>query len=162
MLRLPLAFRAVLATALPITVAGVVPWLMLGGVWPRVPAWRYAFLAPMLAGLAFAAWSMLLFATVGRGTLAPVDPPRVFVADGPYRFTRNPMYVGVTCWLLGLAALTASRDLLWYAALVPVGFHLFVRLVEEPMLRRRFGATYEAYTRRVPRWLGRRRGTRET
>jgi protein-S-isoprenylcysteine O-methyltransferase Ste14 len=158
---LPLALRAVLATALPITVAGVVPWLLLYGAWPRVPAWRYAFLSLMLGGLALAAWAVVLFATAGRGTLVPVDPPRLFVERGPYRLTRNPMYVGVTCWLLGLAGLTGTRVLLSYVVGVAVGFHLFVRFVEEPMLRRRFGAEYDTYARRVPRWLGRRRGTHE-
>ncbi|MBM3907667.1 MAG: isoprenylcysteine carboxylmethyltransferase family protein [Gemmatimonadetes bacterium] len=161
MRQLPLSLRALLATAIPVTVAGVVPWLMLGGALPRVPAWRYGLLVPMLGGLALALWGIVLFATRGRGTLAPVSPPTQFVACGPYRFTRNPMYVGVTCWLLGLAMFTGARALLWYAVLVPVGFHMFVRFVEEPKLRRRFGAEYEAYTQRVPRWLGRRRGTRE-
>ena len=158
-MRVPLPLRAVLATAIPITVAAVVPWLLLGRVIPAVPSWRLVLLLPMLGGLAFGAWDVALFATEGRGTLAPIDPPSVFVARGPYRLTRNPMYLGVACWLLGLSALTGARVLLWYALVIPIGFHAFVVLVEEPGLRRRFGASYEEYTRRVPRWLGRRRGT---
>ena len=161
MARLPLALRAVLATAIPLTVAGVGPWLLLDGLAPHVPVWRYAMLIPGGGGLALTLWAIVLFATHGRGTLAPVSPPTRFVAHGPYRFTRNPMYVGVTCWLLGLAVMTGAGVLLWYAGIVAVGFHLFVRFVEEPMLRRRFGEEYQAYTRRVPRWLGCRRGTHE-
>jgi len=158
--KIPLAVRAPLATAIPLTVAGVVPWLLLGETLPRaVPAWRLVFLVPMLAGLGFGAWSIVLFAVAGRGTLAPIDPPTIFVARGPYEVTRNPMYVGVALWLVGLAALTGQRSLAWYALIVIAWFHLFVVLVEEPGLRRRFGTFYEAYVRRVPRWLGRRRGT---
>jgi protein-S-isoprenylcysteine O-methyltransferase Ste14 len=158
--RRPLALRAVLATVIPLTVAGLVPWLLLGETIPRaMPAWRFVFLAPMLGGVFLLGWSVALFAVSGRGTLAPIDPPTVFVAHGPYRVTRNPMYVGVSCWLLGLAALTAARPLISYALLVPLAFHAFVRLVEEPSLQRRFGASYEEYTQCVPRWLGRRRGT---
>ena len=158
-MRVPLPLRAVLATAMPITVAGVVPWLLLGRAFPAVQAWRLVLLLPMLGGLAFGAWAVALFATVGRGTLAPIDPPTVFVARGPYRLTRNPMYLGVACWLLSLSALTGARVLLWYALAVLFGFHAFVVLVEEPGLRRRFGASYEKYTQRVPRWLGRRHRT---
>lgn len=152
--RLPLVVRAVLATVVPLTVAGVVPWWMLDGrVSPPAP-WRWLFTIPMLGGVLFSAWSVVLFGVRGRGTLAPIDPPTTFVAQGPYRYTRNPMYVGVTCWLLSLAGFTASRTVLWYALLLPLGFHSFVVLVEEPGLRRRFGAAYCDYCRRVPRWLG--------
>lgn len=152
-MRLPLAVRAVLAMAIPITVAGIVPWVLLEPTLPPIPPWRYLMVIPMAGGLLFAGWAVLLFFQHGRGTLAPIDPPTVFVAHGPYRVTRNPMYVGITCWLLSWAALTGSRVLTWYALLLPVGFHLFVRFVEEPVLRRRFGAAYETYTRQVPRWI---------
>ncbi len=159
-MRVPLLIRAPLATVIPLTVAGVGPWLLLRRSLPTVPsAWRLVFAVPMIAGLALLVWSIVLFAVVGRGTLAPLDPPIAFVARGPYRVTRNPMYVGVTLWLVGLALLTGARPLVWYAVIVSLGFHLFVTLVEEPGLRRRFGESYEAYTRSVPRWLGRRRGT---
>lgn len=152
--RIPLVIRAVLATAIPVTVAGVVPWWMLGQrIVPAAP-WRWIFIVPMLGGVAFGAWSVLLFGTEGRGTLAPIDPPTRFVARGPYRFTRNPMYVGVTCWLLSLAAFTGSRAVLLYGVILPLVFHTFVVLVEEPGLSRTFGAPYDEYRRRVPRWIG--------
>ncbi len=159
-MRLPLALRAILATLIPILVAFIGPWVALGGALP-MPAsyWRLIFLVPMLLGIALLAWCIVIFAQYGRGTLAPLDPPTVFVARGPYLVTRNPMYVGVSSWLLGVAALTDARLLWWYALITMAAFHFFVRLVEEPLLRRRFGATYDDYTRNVPRWLGRRRGT---
>jgi len=161
--RLSLMLRSVAATAIPITVAGIGPLWLISATTPiAIAPWRWIFLAPMVAGVCFGAWSVVLFAIVGRGTLAPIDPPTAFVARGPYQFTRNPMYVGVSCWLLGLAALTNARILWWYALGAMLGFHAFVVLYEEPNLRRRFGASYDAYTQHVPRWLGRRRGTPAT
>ena len=160
-MRIPLPFRALVATVLPLTVGGLGPVLLTtAGVWRGIPAWRLVFAVPMAAGLALLAWSILLFAIEGQGTLAPIDPPTVFVARGPYRVTRNPMYLGVLLWLTGLASLTGARSLGWDTCIVAAGFHTFVTLVEEPGLRRRFGASYEAYTKSVPRWLGLRRGTR--
>jgi protein-S-isoprenylcysteine O-methyltransferase Ste14 len=152
---MPLAIRAVLAMALPATVAGLVPWLLLDGVTlGHLSLWRLLCLVPMIAGLLLLIASIVLFAVDGHGTLAPVDPPLVFVARGPYRVTRNPMYVGVALWLIGLASLTADLRLAGYALCVLGAFHLFVMFIEEPSLRRRFGAPYEAYTQRVPRWIG--------
>ncbi len=159
-MRIPLAVRALVATVIPLTVAGLAPsYLLSRFAWRAVPAWHAVFAIPMAAGIGLLGYCIVLFAITGRGTLAPLDPPTVFVARGPYRFTRNPMYVGVSLWLWGLAAFTNTRVMLMYALSAAIGFHVFVTLVEEPALRRRFGASYEAYVQRVPRWLGRRRGT---
>ncbi len=92
------------------------------------------------------------FFAVGRGTLAPFDPPRRLVVAGLYRFTRNPMYNGVLAVLTGEAALFRSVALLEYAALVFVMFHVFVIAYEEPALESQFGGSYRDYRRAVPRW----------
>ncbi|MBI1765814.1 MAG: isoprenylcysteine carboxylmethyltransferase family protein [Acidobacteria bacterium] len=97
------------------------------------------------------------FTFTGKGTPAPIDPPKELVARGLYRYTRNPMYVGVLSVLLGEAWWWAAKELLAYAALVALLFYCFVILYEEPVLRRQFGAAYEKYCQTVPRWLGRRR-----
>jgi protein-S-isoprenylcysteine O-methyltransferase Ste14 len=74
---------------------------------------------------------------------------------GPYRHVRNPMISGVLSILLGEAALFASPPLvLWFATVFAVNAAYFP-LVEEPGLRRRFGAEYDAYRANVPRWLPR-------
>lgn len=105
------------------------------------------------------AWA---FARYGRGTPAPIDPPRVLVTGGLYARTRNPMYLGVLTVLLGEATAFGSVPVLAYAAAVFLGFHLFTVLYEEPAHERRFGAAFEEYCRRVPRWLPRlSRGGRE-
>jgi protein-S-isoprenylcysteine O-methyltransferase Ste14 len=98
-----------------------------------------------------------LFARVGEGTLAPWDPTRKLVVRGPYRHVRNPMITGVLAILLGEAALFGSWPLLVWA----FGFFalnaIYMPLVEEPGLVRRFGDDYVRYRRNVPRWLPRLR-----
>jgi protein-S-isoprenylcysteine O-methyltransferase Ste14 len=95
------------------------------------------------------------FAHSGRGTLAPVDPPRELVVQGLYRYVRNPMYLSVTLIVLGEVLLTGSVGLLLYWVIWFIAVNLFVVGYEEPALRRRFGQSYDGYTRRVGRWLPR-------
>ena len=105
-----------------------------------------------LLGAALALWCIFTFATVGRGTPAPFDPPRRLVDRGPYRLIRNPMYLGAGLALSGAALFYQSIPLLGYAGLFLVITHLFVVLYEEPTLRRTFPGDYEAYCLRVGRW----------
>ncbi len=95
------------------------------------------------------------FAVRGRGTPAPVDPPRELVVSGPYRYVRNPIYLGVLSMVVGEAALYRASVLLGYAGALLLAFHLFVVTYEEPTLRRKFGAAHERYCASVPRWLPR-------
>jgi len=105
------------------------------------------------AGATLAIACVLTFALVGRGTPAPFDPPRRLVVRGPYQYVRNPMYLGAGLALAG-AALFYQAVVLWaYAAGFLLLMHFVVVLYEEPTLRRTFGQDYEAYCRRVRRWL---------
>jgi protein-S-isoprenylcysteine O-methyltransferase Ste14 len=108
------------------------------------------------AGAVLAVSCILSFVFVGRGTPAPFDPPRRLVVRGPYRFVRNPMYVGAAALLLGTALYYGSFAILAYAVVFLLVMQLFVRFFEEPVLRRSFGAEYEEYCRRVGRWWPRR------
>jgi protein-S-isoprenylcysteine O-methyltransferase Ste14 len=103
-------------------------------------------------GAAVALWCVFAFAFIGRGTPAPFDPPRRLVIAGPYRFVRNPMYIGAGLALVGAALFYQSWPLLIYAGAFLVATHLFVITYEEPTLRRTFGQDYEAYCGRVRRW----------
>ena len=94
------------------------------------------------AGSAVALWCIFTFATVGRGTPAPFDPPRRLVIRGPYRFVRNPMYIGAGLALAGAALFYGSLPLLGYTVLFFLATHLFVVVYEEPALRRTFGQEY--------------------
>ena len=104
-----------------------------------------------LFGLLWCVWS---FYTQGRGTLAPWSPPRTLVTSGLYRYSRNPMYVGVLLILAGWAVGFRSWPLALYAAGVAVAVHLRVILHEEPFLARAHGDAWTAYRARVRRWLG--------
>lgn len=119
-----------------------------------------------LIGIAFGAagylWCALDFAFAGRGTPAPIDMPKKLVVRGLYKFTRNPMYISVLLVLAGESLLFGSARLAEYAAVVAIGFHLFVLLHEEPTLRRKMGAAYEQYSREVPRWIPSVRRRRRT
>lgn len=103
-------------------------------------------------------WCFWNFLVNGRGTPAPIDPPKELVAVGLYRFVRNPMYVAGLIALLGWIFWSPSLPLIVTPFLFFGAAHLFVTLYEEPTLKRKFGAAYEEYCRRVPRWIPRWRG----
>ncbi|MCI0515308.1 isoprenylcysteine carboxylmethyltransferase family protein [candidate division KSB1 bacterium] len=107
---------------------------------------------PGLRGVGFLISCIWDFAAHGQGTLAPMAPPKVLVTHGFYRYTRNPMYLGVLGILLSEALFFSSLSLLIYPALILGSFHLFVVGYEEPHLRREFGEAYTAYCRTTPRW----------
>ena len=109
------------------------------------------------AGLAFVVWTVSLFVTAGRGTLAPWDPTQRLVVRGPYRHVRNPMISGVGAILLGEVVLAGSAWLAAWFALFAMLNAVYIPLVEEPGLVRRFGDDYRAYRKHVPRWLPRLR-----
>jgi protein-S-isoprenylcysteine O-methyltransferase Ste14 len=107
------------------------------------------------AGAALALWCLLAFVVIGRGTPMPLDPPRRLVIRGPYRFVRNPMYIGAGLALIGAVLYFGSRQLAMYGAMLLVITHLFVIFYEERALAEKFGPDYEAYRRHVGRWLPR-------
>jgi protein-S-isoprenylcysteine O-methyltransferase Ste14 len=114
------------------------------------------------AGAAVALWCVFAFASIGKGTPAPFDPPRRLVIRGPYRFVRNPMYIGAGVALAGAALFYESLSLLGYTGLFFVATQLFVVWYEEPTLRRTFGQEYESYCRQVRRWWPNLRTTDES
>jgi protein-S-isoprenylcysteine O-methyltransferase Ste14 len=151
---------------LPFVVVVLVPRWLLARDAPDVALPSAALLASgRIAGaLVFAAgftlflWCVLLFARVGRGTLAPWDPTRKLVVVGPYRHSRNPMITAVCAMLAGEALFFPSARIgVWLLLFIAIN-HTYFLLLEEPGLVARFGEEYERYRRDVPRWLPRRRG----
>ncbi len=139
----------------PGTVAGLVPWHLVGD---RAPAGNGAGILALLffgVGLAIYTWCVWDFASFGRGTPAPIDAPRHLVVRGLYRFSRNPMYLGVLAVIFGWAALFAHATVIVYAVFVFTAVHCFVVVYEEPHLSALFGDEYSAYRAGVARWLGR-------
>jgi protein-S-isoprenylcysteine O-methyltransferase Ste14 len=108
-----------------------------------------------ILGGGLAIWCILTFVFVGKGTPAPFDPPRRLVVAGPYRYVRNPMYLGAFLAVLAAALFYRSLALAGYAAAFLLVTHLFVVLYEEPTLTRTFGSEYQNYRIAVGRWLPR-------
>jgi protein-S-isoprenylcysteine O-methyltransferase Ste14/8-oxo-dGTP pyrophosphatase MutT (NUDIX family) len=114
---------------------------------------RLVGLVPLVIGIAILAWCFAGFIVEGEGTPAPYDPPHRLVTGRLYGWMRNPMYVAVITILLGEAMFYGSVALLLWAIVASIMFNFLVVLYEEPTLRRRFGAPYEAYLEHVPRWI---------
>ena len=124
------------------------PWWAIPVVWG---------VAAACVGLILVVKTVTLFWTTGRGTLAPWDPPTKLVVRGVYRHVRNPMISGVYFILLGEAILFGSFPLfIWFLIFLTVNL-IYMPLVEEPRLARRFGRNYAVYRRNVPRWIPRLR-----
>jgi protein-S-isoprenylcysteine O-methyltransferase Ste14 len=110
-------------------------------------------IALFVLGGAIYGWCVFDFASFGRATPLPLDAPKKVVRRGLYRFSRNPMYLGVLTVIFGWAVLYRSAAIAAYAVAVAFCFSLFVMLYEEPRLRELFGSEYDQYCTEVPRWL---------
>src|SRR4051794_16672657 len=131
--RHPCGMRQLLAVViLPGTVAVLVPALLLGDA--ELAPWPLALPGGLLIGfgVGMIAWTVALFAGVGRGTLAPWDPPERLVVRGPYRHVRNPMITGVVAVLLGQAAPVGSLRVLRLAGVVFALHRVHFPLLQEP------------------------------
>lgn len=149
----------------PGTLAGLLPWWItdwqVKTPFPGYAPLRIVGVALLIVGLVPLVESFGRFALQGRGTPAPIAPPGRLIVGGFYRHVRNPMYVGVLAAILGEALLLADLRLLGLAAIVWLGFHIFVLGYEEPTLRGTFKDDYERFCANVPRWLPRLRPWRE-
>lgn len=120
---------------------------------PTGLAWPQALgILITLMGAAIVLWCVGNFLRIGKGTPAPFDPPRHLVVRGPYRYVRNPMYIGAAMLVAGAAIFYGSAMVALYCAAFLLVTHLFVTLYEEPTLRRTFGSEYADYCSRVRRW----------
>jgi protein-S-isoprenylcysteine O-methyltransferase Ste14 len=153
------AVRALLyAAAFVLLWSWVITWAVRfdEGLAVVLPAWlRILGMLLIVAGAALLAWSIGAFVLIGRGTPAPFDAPRRFVATGPYRYVRNPMYLGAISVILGVGLVQRSPATVGVALLFLALAHLFAVLYEERTLERQFGESYRRYKASVPRWLPR-------
>jgi len=154
----PLLKTVVFSVLVPGSVGLLIPRLLLN---PR-DSWRFFPAAQeglgaaiVVAGSLVYLWCAWDFTAKGLGTPAPMDAPKKLVVHGLYRYTRNPMYVGVSGMILGQALYYGSLAIGVYLILVLGLFHTFVFFYEEPTLRRLFREEYDEYCRQVPRWLPR-------
>ena len=135
-------------------VAGIVPWLLTGWDADDQPlALKILGVIVLAAGAVLVLETTTRFAFQGRGTPAPWAPPERFVERGSYRFVRSPMYLGVLLLVVGQGLLLGREILFAWAVAAWLIFTSFLVFYEEPGLRRRFGAEYDDYRRRVRRWI---------
>jgi protein-S-isoprenylcysteine O-methyltransferase Ste14 len=123
--------------------------------WPRWQSGIGRFIGGglVLAGIALSVYCWNVFSRAGEGTPVPTDPPKHLVITGLYRYSRNPMYSAHAAILLGLFLYSGELSLLFYAGIYIGGIYTWIVLREEPELRKRFGAEYDRYRQRVPRWV---------
>lgn len=107
----------------------------------------------MIVGGMVALWCVSEFVTAGRGTPAPFDAPRALVRSGPYRYVRNPMYVGGFAVLIGYGFWISSATVVLFSLAFLLIAHAFVLFYEEPALSAQFGANYKEYKEQVGRWI---------
>ena len=138
----------------PGMVAGFIPLALLR-TGPQVQTGFLAYAAfPLwVIGTTVLIWCFWDFLVKGKGTPAPINPPKELVVSGLYKYVRNPMYVGILLVILGHFLWFGFWNLLIYAAVVFAAFSAFVIFYEEPTLKRNFGAAYEDYLKQVPRWI---------
>ena len=153
-----LALRSIFFTLIiPGTVTVLLPYLILSRTGVGLPqVWtplQFVGLVAMFLGASILLRCIWDFATKGRGTLAPVDPPKQLVVQGLFRYVRNPMYLGVLLLLLGESLFFRSTPMLQYALAWFLVVNLVVLFYEEPALRHRFGESYDRYAHSVHRWL---------
>ena len=146
---------AVITLVAPGGVGGLLPALVVSGR-DTADGAKMA-LAVCLMGIGAAmyvrcAWD---FAAFGKGTPLPIDAPKRLVIRGLYRYSRNPMYVGLITMVAGWAILFWSIILVGYGLFLFVFFSVFIHFHEEPHLSREFGEEYEEYKSQVGRWLPR-------
>jgi protein-S-isoprenylcysteine O-methyltransferase Ste14 len=137
---------------LPGSVAFAVPLLLLAPT--TAEPFTISGTALVAVGTVLLLWCVRNFYVAGKGTLAPWAPPQHLVTTGPYRVSRNPMYVAVLIILCGWAIGFRSLALTSYAVVVAIAFHLRVAFGEEPWLAHRYGEQWLRYKATVPRWFG--------
>ena len=138
----------------PGMVAGFIPLALLrSGSKAQTGFLAYLAFPLWLIGVVVLVWCFWDFLVKGKGTPAPIEPPKELVVSGLYKYVRNPMYVGILLVILGHFLWFGYWNLLIYAAVVFAAFSAFVIFYEEPTLKRNFGAAYEDYLKRVPRWI---------
>lgn len=156
---LSLFLRNLFFTALqPGLVVGLFPYMILKNERPELFDVKFGLLQYFgiflfVIGAVILFDCIVRFAVQGEGTLSPADPTRKLVISGLYKYSRNPMYWGVMLMLIGEGMFFESGGLWIYTTFIFIAFNLFIRLVEEPRLRKDFGEEYDTYRKKVRRWI---------
>ena len=139
----------------PGIVVGLLPYLLLNRKITFQLKELEHFIGLIVTTLGFIILCSCIYAFIkdSKGTISPADPTKDLVTKGLYKYSRNPMYVGIVTILLGETIYFQSKRLLFYSLLIFILFNLFIKYIEEPRLRRDFGERYQDYKERVRRWM---------
>jgi protein-S-isoprenylcysteine O-methyltransferase Ste14 len=143
----------VFSLLVPGTVAVLVPLLIANGTVAQDAILVLSGSLCLVCGILIYGWCAWSFAKFGLGTPSPADAPRRLVVKGLYRYSRNPMYLGILAIISGWSLVFGEPVLLLYELFVAACLHLFILFYEEPMLTNRFPEEYTAYRSAVNRWL---------
>lgn len=155
--------RALFSMILPVTIAVIIPLFIISSFNNHLLTFNSILSGLMLIlgilllflGVFFVAYTNKSFLKIGKGTLAPWDPPKKLVVDGAYQHVRNPMISGVLMIVLGEALIFSSIELFILFILFFIINHIYFVYFEEPGLIKRFGDDYINYMKNVPRWIPR-------
>ncbi|MBI2051588.1 isoprenylcysteine carboxylmethyltransferase family protein [Candidatus Roizmanbacteria bacterium] len=103
-----------------------------------------------VSGLVLFLWTNFLFVKLGKGTQTPIIPTQKLVTVGPFAYCRNPMYLGVILWVIGLGIILNSLSFILSGLIVPFLYLIYIKLIEEKELEVRFGRQYLEYKKKVP------------
>ncbi len=107
----------------------------------------------IIGGLSFLVYLIFLFDRQGKGTPVPTQPTKKLIISGPYKYTRNPMYLTHMVVLSGIFIFSGYLLLLLDIFLTWLVLQLFLVCFEEPNLKKKFGKEYREYLQKIPRWL---------
>jgi protein-S-isoprenylcysteine O-methyltransferase Ste14 len=140
---------------LPFSVTCIIPYLIYDQH-NRLPETIFFYIIGVIlgcCGVVLFFYTVFLFKTIGKGTLAPWSEKQKLVIEGPYRYCRNPMITGVLFILVGEAFFFHSVNIfVWTTVFFTINTVYFL-ISEEPALYKRFGEEYKQYKMHVPRWI---------
>jgi protein-S-isoprenylcysteine O-methyltransferase Ste14 len=142
-----------LVASVLVVVPLVLVWLSGGLLAFSIGGLRFLGFVLIGVGAFFMLNMFFYFASVGKGTPAPFDPPKKLVTGGLFCFVRNPGYIGGVFIIVGEGVFLEAAVIFGYAVFMWIMFHLYVVFFEEPSLKEKFGKDYEKYLETVPRWI---------
>jgi protein-S-isoprenylcysteine O-methyltransferase Ste14 len=148
-----LFIKNLLSLILPITVAGIIPSLLIKNFQVKFDLITAAGFLFVITGFTLLVHTIYLFIRIGRGTLAPWSPTKKLVIAGIYKYVRNPMILGVIMILLGEAGVFHSLPVLTWGVCFFLLKTFYFIAHEEPALEKQFGNPYVDYKNKVGRWL---------
>jgi protein-S-isoprenylcysteine O-methyltransferase Ste14 len=145
--------KQIISLILPVTVLILIPLFIEKNISIKHMVTFLTGLIFIVSGLFMMIVTIASFIRVGKGTLAPWDPPKKLITTGIYGYVRNPMIIGVMTALIGESIAILSLKIAIWAIIFFILNSLYFVMYEEPNLENRFGEEYKEYKKNVPGWI---------